>query len=212
MTTMQRKAPSNVFGADSLPPPIRQSWRSPVRRHSAFVGPDLLKADIRPKVRGSLQELSRSDAPQFLDRNSSGQHRSSSAPARATSARAHLHRLRQIVAEELSVSFEAITTVVHGRHRSARRMAAAPSISSAAECPTSARPPRTPIRLCSISRQNSLGVAKDQLSVKDGIVSGGGKSISYGDLVKGPAVEAHDPRQRQTSPASWDSPSKAIRR
>ena len=25
---------------------------------------------------------------------------------------------------------------------------------------------------------------KDKLSVKDGIVSGGGKSISYGDLVK----------------------------
>ncbi|HEY1676254.1 MAG TPA: molybdopterin cofactor-binding domain-containing protein, partial [Candidatus Sulfotelmatobacter sp.] len=29
-----------------------------------------------------------------------------------------------------------------------------------------------------------LGVPKDQLSVKDGIVSGNGKSISYGDLVK----------------------------
>ena len=30
-----------------------------------------------------------------------------------------------------------------------------------------------------------LGVAKEKLSVKDGIVSGGGKSISYGDLIKG---------------------------
>ena len=29
-----------------------------------------------------------------------------------------------------------------------------------------------------------LGVPKDKLSVKDGVVSGGGKSISYGDLVK----------------------------
>jgi len=29
-----------------------------------------------------------------------------------------------------------------------------------------------------------LGVPKDRLSVKDGIVSGGGKSVSYGDLVK----------------------------
>ncbi len=29
-----------------------------------------------------------------------------------------------------------------------------------------------------------LGVPKDQLSVKDGIISGGGKSVSYGDLVK----------------------------
>ena len=30
-----------------------------------------------------------------------------------------------------------------------------------------------------------LGVEKDKLIVKDGVVSGGGKSISYGDLVKG---------------------------
>jgi nicotinate dehydrogenase subunit B len=30
-----------------------------------------------------------------------------------------------------------------------------------------------------------LGVPKSELSVKDGVVSGGGKSISYGDLVKG---------------------------
>ena len=30
-----------------------------------------------------------------------------------------------------------------------------------------------------------LGVPKSELSVKDGIVSGGGKSMSYGDLVKG---------------------------
>src|SRR5258707_10732995 len=30
-----------------------------------------------------------------------------------------------------------------------------------------------------------LGVAKTDLSLKDGIVSGGGKSMSYGDLVKG---------------------------
>ena len=29
-----------------------------------------------------------------------------------------------------------------------------------------------------------LGVPKDKLSVKEGVVSGGGKSISYGDLVK----------------------------
>jgi hypothetical protein len=30
-----------------------------------------------------------------------------------------------------------------------------------------------------------LGVPKDQLSVKDGVVSGNGKSMSYGELVKG---------------------------
>ena len=30
-----------------------------------------------------------------------------------------------------------------------------------------------------------LGVTKDKLTVKDGVASGGGKSISYGDLIKG---------------------------
>ena len=40
-------------------------------------------------------------------------------------------------------------------------------------------------------------MAKDKLSVKDGVVSGGGKSISYGDLVK-------DQRLKLTIPVKGD--------
>ena len=67
----------------------------------------------------------------------------------------------------------------------ARPMAAAPSIFSATARRTSAKPRPTPIRLCSIWPRNAWASRKSELSVKDGIVSGGGKSISYGDLVKG---------------------------
>ena len=66
----------------------------------------------------------------------------------------------------------------------ARRTAAALLTFSAMERRISAKRQPIPIRRCSISRQRSSACAKDKLSVKDGIVSGGGKSISYGDLVK----------------------------
>ena len=42
-----------------------------------------------------------------------------------------------------------------------------------------------------------LGVEKDKFSVNDGVVSGGGKSISYGDLVK-------DKQLKLTIPVSGD--------
>src|SRR5580700_1247442 len=91
---------------------------------------------------------------------------------------------RQIVADELYVPFEAITTVIsadtdrtpdgggtfdllgHGM----------PNIRKAGAYVYQA--------LLDIA-SNQLKVPKDQITVKDGIVSGGGKSISYGDLVKG---------------------------
>src|SRR6201998_2436454 len=90
---------------------------------------------------------------------------------------------RQIVAEELSVPFEAITTVVAGDTDRTPDGSGAfdflgrgtPNIRKAA--------PYTPQALVDLASEKR-GVAKDKLSVKDGIVSGGGKSISYGDLVK----------------------------
>jgi CO/xanthine dehydrogenase Mo-binding subunit len=90
---------------------------------------------------------------------------------------------RQIVADELSVSFEAITTVVAGSTDVTPDGSGAfdflghgtPNIRKAAAYTYQAL-----LDLAS----TKLGVAKDKLSVKDGIVSGGGKSISYGDLVK----------------------------
>jgi CO/xanthine dehydrogenase Mo-binding subunit len=90
---------------------------------------------------------------------------------------------RQIVAEELSVPFEAITTVVSGDTDRTPDGSGAfdflqggmPNIRKAGAYVHQAL-----LELAS----NRLGVPKDQLSVKDGIVSGGGKSVSYGDLVK----------------------------
>src|SRR5208337_2595763 len=86
---------------------------------------------------------------------------------------------RQIVAEELSVPFEAITTVVAGDTDRTPDGSGAfdflghgtPNIRKAAAYTYQA--------LLDLASEK-LGVPKDKLSVKDGIVSGGGKSISYG--------------------------------
>ncbi len=90
---------------------------------------------------------------------------------------------RQIVADELSVPFEAITTVVAGSTDSTPDGSGAfdflgqgtPNIRKAAAYTYQA--------LLDLASER-LGVPKAQLSVKDGVVSGGGKTISYGDLVK----------------------------
>jgi CO/xanthine dehydrogenase Mo-binding subunit len=90
---------------------------------------------------------------------------------------------RQIVAEELNAPFEAITTVVTGDTNSTPDGSGAfdflgrgmPNIRKAAAYTHQA--------LLDLASQR-LGVPKSELSVKDGVVSGGGKKISYGDLVK----------------------------
>lgn len=90
---------------------------------------------------------------------------------------------RQIVAEELSVPFEAITTVISGDTDRTPDGSGAfdflghgtPNIRKAAAYTYQA--------LLDLASER-LGVPKDKLSVKDGVVSGGSKNISYGDLVK----------------------------
>ena len=90
---------------------------------------------------------------------------------------------RQIVADELSVPFEAITTVVQGDTDRTPDGSGAfdflgqgtPNIRKAAAYTYQA--------LLDLASQR-LGVSKDKLTVKDGLVSGGSKSVSYGDLVK----------------------------
>jgi len=91
---------------------------------------------------------------------------------------------KQIVAEELSAPFEAITTVVMGDTDRTPDGSGAfdflgrgtPNIRKAAAYTYQA--------LLDLASQR-LGVPKSGLSVKDGIVSGGGKNLSYGELVKG---------------------------
>ncbi|HEX4165432.1 MAG TPA: molybdopterin cofactor-binding domain-containing protein [Bryobacteraceae bacterium] len=90
---------------------------------------------------------------------------------------------RQIAAEELRVPFEAITTVISGDTDRTPDGSGAfdflqggmPNIRKAGAYVYQA--------LLDLASEH-LGVPKDQLSVKDGVVSGGGKSVSYGDLVK----------------------------
>ena len=90
---------------------------------------------------------------------------------------------RQIVADELSVPFEAITTVVQGTTDCTPDGSGAfdflgrgtPNIRKAAAYTYQA--------LLDLASER-LGVPKDKLTVKDGVVSGGGKTISYGDLIK----------------------------
>jgi CO/xanthine dehydrogenase Mo-binding subunit len=90
---------------------------------------------------------------------------------------------RQIAAEELSVPFEAITTVISGDTDRTPDGSGAfdflmdgmPNIRKAAAYVHQA--------LLELASQK-LGAPKERLSVKDGVVSGGGKTVSYGDLVK----------------------------
>ncbi len=99
---------------------------------------------------------------------------------------------RQIVAEELSASFESITTVVAGDTDRTPDGSGAfdflgrgtPNIRKAAAYTHQA--------LLDLASKK-LAVAKNQLSVKNGVVSGGGKSISYGDLVKGQQLKLSIP-------------------
>jgi CO/xanthine dehydrogenase Mo-binding subunit len=90
---------------------------------------------------------------------------------------------RQIAAEELCVPFEAITTVITGDTDRTPDGSGAfdflgggmPNVRKAAAYVHQA--------MLDLASQQ-LGVTKERLAVKDGIVSGGGRTISYGDLVK----------------------------
>lgn len=91
---------------------------------------------------------------------------------------------RQIVAEELSMPFEAITTVVTGSTNETPDgggsfgflVDGTPNLRKVAAYTYQA--------LLDLAAKK-LGVPTAKLTVKDGVVSSGGKSISYGDLIKG---------------------------
>jgi len=91
---------------------------------------------------------------------------------------------RQIVAEEMNARFESITTVVMGDTDRTPDGSGAfdflgrgtPNIRKAAAYTYQA--------LLDLASKR-LGVPKSQIQAKDGVVSGGGKRLTYGDLVKG---------------------------
>ena len=91
---------------------------------------------------------------------------------------------RQLVAEELSVPFEAITTVVMGdtdRTPDGGFSAGYLEYGGTNLRKAAAYTYQALLDLAAATLQ----VDKKQLSVKDGVVSGGGKTVSYGDLVRG---------------------------
>src|ERR1700739_3110573 len=152
----------------------------------AFVGPSLLKAQgfQAPKVTGapfknSLDPTQLSSWIEIHPDNTVLIRTGKSDFGQGSTFTAY----RQIVADELSVPFAAITTVVAGDHDRTPDGSGAfdflghgtPNIRKAAAYTYQA--------LLDLASER-LGVLKEKLSVKDGVVSGGGKSISYGDLVK----------------------------
>jgi nicotinate dehydrogenase subunit B len=148
----------------------------------SFVGPELLKGDTAKSgvLKNSLDPTLPSSWIEIHPDNTILIRTGKSDFGQGTTFTAY----RQIVADELSVPFEAITTVIAGDTDRTPDGSGAfdflghgtPNIRKAAAYTHQA--------LLDLASEE-LGVPKDRLSVKQGIVSGGGKSISYGDLVKG---------------------------
>ena len=91
---------------------------------------------------------------------------------------------RQIVAEELSMPFEAITTVVTGSTNETPDGGG--SFGFLADgTPNLRKVAAYTYQALLDLASKKLGVPRDKLSVKDGVVSAGAKSISYGELIKG---------------------------
>ena len=179
MATMSEK-PANVFGPNAIAPSIRESGRRTGRglqlgRPGASEGRQREARDFKnsldPTLASSWIEI-HPDNTVLIRTGKSDFGQGSTFTA-----------YRQIVADELSVPFEAITTVVAGDTDRTPDGSGAfdflgrgtPNIRKAAAYTYQA--------LLDLASER-LGVPKDKLSVKDGVVSGGGKSISYGDLVK----------------------------
>lgn len=99
---------------------------------------------------------------------------------------------RQIVAEELSVPFEAITTVVAGdTDRTPDGGATVDLLGRGA--PNLRKAAAYLYQALQEVAANRLGVAKEQLSVQDGVIFARGTSVSYGELVQGQALELRIP-------------------
>jgi CO/xanthine dehydrogenase Mo-binding subunit len=179
MATRSEK-PGNVFGA-------KLSRRQFIKTGGvlvvgfSLVGPEILKADSqKPTIfKNSLDPTLASSWIEIHPDNTILIRTGKNDFGQGTTFTAY----RQIVADELSVPFEAISTVLTGDTDRTPDGSGAfdflgrgtPNIRKAAAYTYQA--------LLDLASER-LGVPREKLSVKDGIVSGGGKSISYGDLIK----------------------------
>jgi nicotinate dehydrogenase subunit B len=179
MATISEK-PANVFGPTLSRRQFIKAGGVLVVGFS-FVGPELLKGDTAKAAlfKNSLDPTLLSSWVEIHPDNTVLIRTGKSDFGQGSTFTAY----RQIVAEELSVPVEAITTVVAGDTDRTPDGSGAfdflghgtPNIRKAAAYTYQA--------LLDLASEK-LGVPKDKFSVKDGVVAGGGKSISYGDLVK----------------------------
>ncbi len=101
---------------------------------------------------------------------------------------------RQIVAEELSMPFEAITTVVSGDTDRTPDGGGAFDFLGGGNLNLRKVAAYTYQALLNLAAKK-LGMEKDKLSVKDGVISGGDQHVSYGDLIKGQQLNLTIPVQ-----------------
>jgi CO/xanthine dehydrogenase Mo-binding subunit len=95
---------------------------------------------------------------------------------------------RQIVAEELSMPFDAITTVVAGTTNETPDGGGSFGFLNGGTPNLRKVAAYTYQALLDLAAKK-MGVERSKLTVKDGVVTGGGKSISYGDLIKGQQLD-----------------------
>src|SRR6266496_3008560 len=192
MATMSEK-PANVFGPTLSRRQFIKAGGALVVGFS-FMGPELLKGDTaKPAtLKNSLDPTLPSSWIEIHPDNTILIRTGKSDFGQGSTFTAY----RQIVAEELSVPFEAITTVIAGD--TDRKLEGSGAFDFLGQGTPKIRKAAgyTQQVLLDLASEK-LAVPKDKLSVKDGIVSGGGKSISYGDLVK-------DQQLKLTIPVSGD--------
>jgi CO/xanthine dehydrogenase Mo-binding subunit len=99
--------------------------------------------------------------------------------------------IRQIAAEELGLSFDQVTAAQLDTNVSITSFAAASASTRTAMGATSMRGAAAAARTLLLSMAAAqLGIPASQLSVTNGVVSGGGKSVKYSDLVAGKTFNA----------------------
>ena len=100
----------------------------------------------------------------------------------------------QIIAEELGVPFAAITSVISGDTDRTPDGGGTFGLLRTNVLNLRKAAAYTREALLAVASEK-LGVAKDQLSVNNGVISGGGKSVSYGDIVRGQDLKLVIPTQ-----------------
>jgi CO/xanthine dehydrogenase Mo-binding subunit len=90
---------------------------------------------------------------------------------------------RQIIADELEIPFESITAVIGGDTDRTPDGGGTFDLLGRGVTPLRKAAAYTREAMVELAAQR-LGIAKDQLTIKAGVISGGGKSVTYGELVK----------------------------